>query len=77
MVPNKDQLVATLDTVIEGVKAGELMARGVPKAKRAPTAGIRAVRPQPHSCFGAGFVACRGDPCCRPDAIGAAIRCVR
>ena len=39
VVPNKDQLVATLDTVIAGVKAGELdehlaqyaKARGVPK----------------------------------------------
>jgi len=43
IVPSKDQLVATLDTVIEGVKAGELdehlaqyaKARGVPKSKRA------------------------------------------
>ena len=43
VVPSKDQLVATLDTVIEGVKAGELdehlaqqaKARGVPKSKRA------------------------------------------
>jgi uncharacterized protein with PhoU and TrkA domain len=43
IVPSKDQLVATLDTLIEGVKAGELdehlaqqaKARGVPKAKRA------------------------------------------
>jgi len=39
VVPSKDQLVATLDTVIAGVKAGELdehltqyaKARGVPK----------------------------------------------
>ena len=43
IVPSKDQLVATLDTLIEGVKAGELdehlaqyaKARGVPKSKRA------------------------------------------
>jgi hypothetical protein len=43
VVPSKDQLVATLDTVIAGVKAGELdehltqyaKARGVPKAQRA------------------------------------------
>ena len=43
VVPSKDQLVATLDTLIEGVKAGELdehlaqyaKARGVPKSKRA------------------------------------------
>ena len=44
-MPSKDQLVATLDTVITGVKAGELdehldqyqyaKARGVPKSKRA------------------------------------------
>ena len=42
VVPSKDQLVATLDTVIAGVRAGELdehlaqyaKARGVPKAKR-------------------------------------------
>ena len=42
IVPNKDQLVATLDTVIAGVKAGELdehlaqqaKARGVPKPKQ-------------------------------------------
>ena len=41
VVPSKDQLVATLDTVIAGVKAGELdehlaqqvKARGVPKSK--------------------------------------------
>ena len=39
IVPSKDQLVATLDTVIAGVKAGELdehlaqqfIARGLPK----------------------------------------------
>ena len=44
IVPSKEQLVATLDTLIEGVKAGELdehlaqqaKARGVPKSKRAP-----------------------------------------
>lgn len=43
IVPNKGQLVATLDTVIAGVKAGELdehltqqaKARGVPKSKQA------------------------------------------
>ena len=43
VVPSKDQLVATLDTLIEGVKAGELdehlaqqaKARGVPKPKQA------------------------------------------
>ena len=43
IVPSKDQLVATLDTVIAAVKAGELddhlsqqaIARGVPKANRA------------------------------------------
>jgi iron uptake system EfeUOB component EfeO/EfeM len=43
VVPSKDQLVATLDTVIAGVKAGELdehlaqyaKARGVPKSTRA------------------------------------------
>ena len=43
IVPSKDQLIATLDTVIAGVKAGELdehlaqqaKARGVPKSKRA------------------------------------------
>ena len=43
IVPSKEQLVATLDTLIEGVKAGELdehlaqqaKARGVPKSKRA------------------------------------------
>ena len=43
VVPSKDQLVATLDTLIEGVKAGELdehlaqyaKARGVPKTNRA------------------------------------------
>ena len=43
VVPNKDQLVATLDTVIAAVKAGELdehlaqyaRARGVPNSKRA------------------------------------------
>ena len=43
VVPGKDQLVATLDTLIEGVKAGELdehlaqqaKARGVPKSKQA------------------------------------------
>jgi hypothetical protein len=42
IVPNKDQLVATLDTVIAGVKAGELdehltqqaKARGIPKSKK-------------------------------------------
>jgi hypothetical protein len=42
VVPSKDQLVATLDTLIEGVKAGELdehlaqqaKERGVPKSKR-------------------------------------------
>ena len=42
VVPNKDQLVATLDTVIAGVKAGELdehltqqaKARGMPESKR-------------------------------------------
>ena len=43
IVPSKDQLVATLDTLIEGVKAGELdehlalqaKTRGVPKSKQA------------------------------------------
>jgi hypothetical protein len=43
VVPRKDQLVATLDTIIAGVRAGELdehltqyaKARGVPKAQRA------------------------------------------
>jgi uncharacterized protein with PhoU and TrkA domain len=43
VVPSKDQLVATIDTVIEGVKAGELdehldqyaKARGVPRSTRA------------------------------------------
>ena len=43
VVPSKDQLVATLDTLIEGVKAGELdehlaqqaIARGVPKSNQA------------------------------------------
>ena len=43
IVPNKDQLIAIFDTLIEGVKAGELdehlaqqaKARGVPKSKRA------------------------------------------
>lgn len=47
MVPSRDQLVTTLDTLIEGVKAGELgehmaqqaKARGVPKSKRAAKAG--------------------------------------
>jgi hypothetical protein len=42
IVPSKDQLVTTLDTVITAVKAGELdehltqyaKARGVPKSKR-------------------------------------------
>ena len=42
IVPNKDQLIATLDTVIAGVKAGELdehltqqaKARGIPKPAR-------------------------------------------
>jgi hypothetical protein len=42
IVPHKEQLVATLDTLIEGVKAGELdehlaqqaKARGVPKSQR-------------------------------------------
>jgi hypothetical protein len=43
VVPSKDQLIATLDTVIAGVKAGELdehlaqyaKSRGGPKSKRA------------------------------------------
>ena len=43
VVPSKDQLIATLDTVISAVKAGELdehlaqyaKARGVPKSSRA------------------------------------------
>ena len=43
IVPNKDQLVATLDTVIAGVKAGELdehltqqaKARGIPEPRQA------------------------------------------
>jgi hypothetical protein len=43
IVPSKDQLVATIDTVITGVKAGELdehltqyaKARGIPKPQRA------------------------------------------
>jgi hypothetical protein len=42
IVPSKDQLVTTLDTVISAVRAGELdehldqyaKARGVPKSKR-------------------------------------------
>ena len=43
IVPNKDQLIATLDTVIAGVKAGELdehltqqaKARGIPEPRQA------------------------------------------
>ena len=43
VVPNKDQLIATLDTVIAGVKAGELdehltqqaKARGIPEPRQA------------------------------------------
>jgi hypothetical protein len=43
IVPSKEQLVATIDTLIDGVKAGELdehltqqaKARGMPKSKRA------------------------------------------
>ena len=53
VVPSKDQLVATLDTVIAGVRAGELdehlaqyaKARGVPKSQRSAR-GLIDVRAQ-------------------------------
>jgi len=54
VVPSKDQLVATLDTVITAVKAGELdehltqyaKARGLPKSNRAAQVSVRHIRTQ-------------------------------